>query len=93
LPKSWREKYNTKNFIALETKAWLLIKPITITNNDEDDEDDWNVIKNNIINSPVYEVWDDWTAYYENDKWFGIYNENWIDVKKIISVIDEANAW
>jgi bifunctional DNA-binding transcriptional regulator/antitoxin component of YhaV-PrlF toxin-antitoxin module len=21
LPKSWREKYNTKNFIALETKA------------------------------------------------------------------------
>jgi len=28
LPKKWREKYNTKNFLAEETEAWLLIKPL-----------------------------------------------------------------
>ncbi|MDP4008468.1 MAG: AbrB/MazE/SpoVT family DNA-binding domain-containing protein [Candidatus Peregrinibacteria bacterium] len=28
LPKNWREKYDTKNFIAKETKDGLLIQPI-----------------------------------------------------------------
>lgn len=28
LPKKWREKYNTKNFIAEETEEGLLIKPL-----------------------------------------------------------------
>ena len=28
LPKVWRSKYNTKNFIAIETDEWLLIKPL-----------------------------------------------------------------
>jgi hypothetical protein len=29
LPKAWRIKFNTKNFIAEETENGLLIKPIT----------------------------------------------------------------
>jgi len=28
LPKKWREKYNVKNFIAIEKEDWLLIKPL-----------------------------------------------------------------
>jgi len=28
LPKKWRNKFDTKNFIATETEEWLLIKPI-----------------------------------------------------------------
>ena len=28
LPKAWRKKYETKNFLATETKKGLLIKPI-----------------------------------------------------------------
>ena len=28
LPKKWREKYNVKNFIAIETEEWLLVKPL-----------------------------------------------------------------
>ena len=29
LPKVWRSQYDTKNFIAIETAEWLLIKPLT----------------------------------------------------------------
>lgn len=29
LPKKWRKKYRTKNFIAQETKNGLLIQPLT----------------------------------------------------------------
>jgi len=29
LPKAWRSKFKTKNFIAEETKEGLLIKPLT----------------------------------------------------------------
>ena len=28
LPKNWRNKFDTKNYTAIETKDWLLIKPI-----------------------------------------------------------------
>ena len=28
LPKVWRSKFNTKNFIAVETADWLLITPL-----------------------------------------------------------------
>ncbi|MDP2690784.1 MAG: AbrB/MazE/SpoVT family DNA-binding domain-containing protein [bacterium] len=28
LPKSWREKHNTKNYVAKETKEGLLIQPL-----------------------------------------------------------------
>ena len=28
LPKAWREKFNTKHFVAEQTKKGLLIKPI-----------------------------------------------------------------
>lgn len=59
LPKNWRDKYDTKLFIAEETEKWLLIKPI--------------------INEDV--------IYYENNDWFGIYSENWINPKDIISKI------
>lgn len=59
LPKNWRDKYDTKLFIAEETEKWLLIKPI--------------------INEGV--------IYYENNDWFGIYSENWINPKDIISKI------
>ena len=31
LPKAWREKFNTKHFLAKETKQGLLIEPITET--------------------------------------------------------------
>ncbi len=32
LPKRWRDKFDTKNFIAEETKQGLLIKPIETKN-------------------------------------------------------------
>ena len=28
LPKSWRDQFQTKNFLAKETREWLLIQPI-----------------------------------------------------------------
>lgn len=29
MPKKWRDQFQTKNFLAVETKEGLLIKPIT----------------------------------------------------------------
>lgn len=57
LPKKWREKYNTQNFLAEETEAWLLIRPL--------------VKKDDIV-------------YYENNEWFWIYSEVWINPEDII---------
>ena len=34
LPKNWRNKFDTKNFIAEETDKWLLIRPIEDKNSD-----------------------------------------------------------
>ena len=62
LPKKWREKFSTKNFIAEETENWLLIKPILSEEKSK-------------------------TYYYNNDEWFGIFNENWIDSGDLISKI------
>lgn len=59
LPKKWRDRFDTKNFIATETEEGLLIKPI----------------KNNDI------------TYYENNEWFWIYSESWLDPEVIISKI------
>ena len=34
LPKSWRERFNTKHYIAEETEEGLLIKPINTAKNE-----------------------------------------------------------
>ena len=62
LPKDWRSKFDTKNFLAKETKDWLLIQPI--------------------INSSWWDI-----IFYENNQWFGIYSESWINPNDIISRI------
>lgn len=41
LPKSWRDKFNTKVFLAEETDNWLLIKPITDDNTIYYENSDW----------------------------------------------------
>ncbi len=61
LPKNWRSKYNTKNFIAEETINGLLIRPIEDTSSE--------------------------IVYYENNEWFGIYSDKWIDPNEVISKI------
>jgi bifunctional DNA-binding transcriptional regulator/antitoxin component of YhaV-PrlF toxin-antitoxin module len=80
LPKRRREKYNTKNFIALETKTWLFIKPITI----EDKDDDFDVTK-----SEVYGVWNDRTAYYENDWGIWLHFKNGITPKEFLKKVEK----
>lgn len=41
LPKRWRDKYNTKSFMAEETENWLLIKPIIKDNIVYYESKDW----------------------------------------------------
>jgi bifunctional DNA-binding transcriptional regulator/antitoxin component of YhaV-PrlF toxin-antitoxin module len=48
LPKKWREKFSTKNFIARETKEGLLIQPI---------QDDWVAYYEDKNGFGIYSEW------------------------------------
>jgi bifunctional DNA-binding transcriptional regulator/antitoxin component of YhaV-PrlF toxin-antitoxin module len=81
LPKSWRDKYNTNNFLAIETQKWLLIQPIV---SDLDDIFD-------VTESEIYEVWENNVAYYEDKKYWetGLHFINWITPKELIKKISD----
>jgi hypothetical protein len=88
-----------KNTRSRWLDGWTILRYfITIYNKNPNiiqfwiDEDNWNNIIKEINNAPVYETWDDKTIYYENENNFWIYNADWIDTDKIISLIDK-NAW
>jgi len=41
LPKKWRNKFETKKFIAKETPEWLLIKPLVEDNSVFYENEEW----------------------------------------------------
>jgi hypothetical protein len=97
------EEKTKKDFLKNAKKRgldwWIIIRHfINLYNKNPEivkfwiDEDDWNTIVKNMLQSPIYDEWNDGTIYYENENNFWICNENWLDTDKIISVINEVNA-